>query len=383
MTHRKEVCEMDRLEVRVSITKVLLCLIVVIVPLSVVGLILTQNSDRALDNAIGNNFRTMAQIYSNDVSDFMLDRVHDVMAMSADPVVIQTVANANKSGGTKRATNAVIEKATSNVATGSAQSAAGSGLQNNSASQVLRLRRDLDPRFLRIVATDENGTVVAATYQPSVASYAQNEVWQATFNKGQGAIKIADILYDEFTKAYYVTIGVPISGSSGTAPIGVLSAAVNITSLLSRFQQNQLGNGARVMLVKDDGSIVSGPSADVFAHTQSQEFVAVRDSIGSLEGTQAGWSMPDLRTGPHIVGYANTGLKKNYDNLGWFVVVSQEEHQAAAPIRQLVHFALAMVILGLLMVTLLGVYYYLHRTQRFAHLTEEELPETHGQKATA
>jgi hypothetical protein len=243
---------------------------------------------------------------------------------------------------------------------------------------VLRLRRDLDPRFLRIVATDENGTVVAATYQPSAASYAQNEVWQAAFNKGQGAIKIADILYDEFTKAYYVTIGVPISGSSGTAPIGVMSAAVNITSLLSRFQQSQLGNGARAMLVKDDGSVVSGPSADVFARVPSQEFNAIRDSIGSLEGTQAGWAMPELRTGPYIVGYANTGLKKNYDNLGWFVVVSQEEHQAAAPIRQLEHFAIAMVILGLLMVTLLGVYYYLHRTQKYAHLTEDEFTETHG-----
>jgi preprotein translocase subunit SecG len=89
---------MDRLEVRVSITKVLLCLIVVIVPLSVVGLILTQNSDKALDNSIGNNFRTMAQIYSNEVSEFMLDRVHDVMAMSADPVIIQAVSNANRSG---------------------------------------------------------------------------------------------------------------------------------------------------------------------------------------------------------------------------------------------------------------------------------------------
>ena len=369
---------MDRLEVRVSITKVLLCLIVVIVPLSVVGLILTQNSDKALDNSIGNNFRTMAQIYSNEVSEFMLDRVHDVMAMSADPVIIQAVSNANRSGGNKRPSNAVVEKATSKVATGAVQAATSSSLQSNSAAQVLRLRRDLDPRFLRIVATDENGTVVAATYQPSAASYAQNEVWQAAFNKGQGAIKIADILYDEFTKAYYVTIGVPISGSSGTAPIGVMSAAVNITGLLSRFQQSQLGNGARAMLVKDDGSIVSGPSADVFARVPSQEFNAIRDSIGSLEGTQAGWAMPELRTGPYIVGYANTGLKKNYDNLGWFVVVSQEEHQASAPIRQLEHFAIAMVILGLLMVILLGVYYYLHRTQKYAHLTGDEFAETHG-----
>jgi uncharacterized membrane protein len=40
----------DRLEVRVSITKLLLVLIIVIVPLSIAGLILTERSSNSLDN---------------------------------------------------------------------------------------------------------------------------------------------------------------------------------------------------------------------------------------------------------------------------------------------------------------------------------------------
>ena len=52
---------LDRLEVRVSITKLLVTLIVVIVPLSIVGLILTARSDKALDNTLGNNFKTIAE----------------------------------------------------------------------------------------------------------------------------------------------------------------------------------------------------------------------------------------------------------------------------------------------------------------------------------
>ena len=58
---------MDRLEVRVSLTKVLLILIVVIVPLSIFGLVLTTRSDRSLDNAIGNDYKALAQTYSNEV----------------------------------------------------------------------------------------------------------------------------------------------------------------------------------------------------------------------------------------------------------------------------------------------------------------------------
>ncbi len=338
---------MDRLEVRVSITKLLFSLIVVIVPLSIVGLILTGRSEKSLDNAIGTDLKTMAQLYSEDASQFMLDRVNEVMAMAIDPAMVQAVS---KPGAAP----------------------AGGAMLTNNASQVLRRRRDLDPRLLRVVATDANGTVVAATHNPATSSYAQNELWQAAFNKGQGVIKIGDILFDELTKAYYVTIGVPISDPVSSASIGVLSAAVNISNLLSRFQQSHIANGARALLVNDNGAIVSGPNADAFAHVQSEEFAAVRDSLGSPQGSQNGWATADLPAGRHLVGYANTGLKKNYENLGWVVLVSQEERQATAPTRQLSQFALLMVILGIFMLMLLCVYYYLHRTQKFAHLSEEE-----------
>ena len=76
---------LDRLEVRVSITKILIALIVVIVPLSIVGLILTARSDKALDTAIGNDFKTVADMYSNEVSQFVRDRVADVNIMAAEP----------------------------------------------------------------------------------------------------------------------------------------------------------------------------------------------------------------------------------------------------------------------------------------------------------
>ena len=340
---------MDRVEVRVSITKLLFSLIVVIVPLSIVGLVLTGRSEKSLDNAIGSDLKTMAQLYSEDASQFMLDRVNEVMAMAIDPAIVQAVSKPTSAAP------------------------AGGGMLRNNASQVLRQRRDLDPRLLRVVATDANGTVVAATHNPATASYAQNELWQAAFNKGQGVIKIGDILFDELTKAYYVTIGVPISDPVSSASIGVLSAAVNISNLLARFQQSHIANGARAMLVNENGAIVSGPNADVFSHVQSEEFAILRDSLGSPQGSQNGWLTADLPAGRHLVGYANTGLKKNYENLGWVVLVSQEERQATAPTRQLSQFALLMVILGIFMLMLLCVYYYLHRTQKFAHLSEEEI----------
>jgi Cache domain len=359
---------LDRLEVRISITKVLIALIVVIVPLSIVGLILTARSDKALDTAIGNDFKTIADMYSNEVSQFVRDRLAEVNIMAAEPTLIDAVSAADRKAGAQPGTAASSQTGTDKAAKAGGAGAAGKGISGSNASELLRRRREMDPRFLGILATDQSGTVVAASQKQTRASLAQEPDWQAAYGDGKGAVKIGGILFDEFTKSYYVYMNVPIFDPASTRCVGVLAAAVNISSVLSRFQQAQIANGARVQLVSDDGSIISAPNADVFAHLKSQEFDAVRESLGSVQGRQTGSLTTSLASGQHIIGFADTGLKQHYDNLGWIVIVSQEEHQAAAPIRQVEHFALLMVILGLLMVTLLCVYYYLHRTQKFSDI---------------
>ncbi len=336
----------DRLEVRVSITKLMLALMIVIVPLSIIGLVLTQRSDKSLDNAVGSNFKTMAQLYADQVSQFMRERVTDAGILASNPAVVSSVSAAS---GAK-------------------------GALDQNASLILRQHKSLDPRFLSIVVTDANGNVVASSQRPSQMSYAQDANWQAAYNNGQGATRISDIVDDAMTKAYYVTIGVPITQQSGQTA-GVLNAAVNITDVLAPFRQNQIASGARAALVNEDGVVVSGPNGDVFARVKSPEFDFVRDALGSNQGSQTGWLTANLSRGPYLVGFAGTGLKQHFPNLGWVVTVSQEEHQAAAPIRQLEHFALGMVILALFMLTLLCVYYYLHRAQKFSYMEDDAASE--------
>jgi methyl-accepting chemotaxis protein len=352
----------DRFEVRLSITKLLIVLIIVIVPLSIVGFVLTERSDRSLDNAIGSDYKALAQNYSTDVADYMRDRVADVNAMAADSSVLAAVSGhaAGKTGG-------ATARASMNV----------------SASEFLRQRTILDPRFLGVVVTDANGNVVASAGQPSRNDYSQDEFWQAVYNKGQGAVKVSDILDNELKKAYYVNVGFPINDSAGNL-IGVLSAAVNISPMLSRFQQNEIGNGAQAALVDENGLIVSAPNTDVFARAKSAQFDSVHDAMSSTPGQQAGWTMAMVRNAPYVVGYAGAGTQRHLDNtnLNWVVLVSQRESVAAAPIRGLERFALIMVILGIFMLTLLFVYWYLHRQQSFEDI-EQRTEEGTGRAAAA
>lgn len=352
---------MDRLEVRVSLTKVLLVLIVVIVPLSIVGLVLTERSDRSLDNSIANDFKSMAQLYSNQVSTYMRDRVADAIILASNPVI---VGAASGHGG---------QAAPAQAHAASATTGQGGGMLNSGASQLLRFRRTQDPRFLALTVTDQNGNVVAASQEPLKTNYAQDANWQAAYNNGQGKPRISDIVAEEFTKQDYVNVAVPVNDQASGTTIGVLNAAVNVTPLLTEFQKGSLGSGARAELINEDGTIISAPNTDVFARAKSADFDALRDQLGTLQATQAGAQKTTLATGPYLIGFAGTGLKQLSDNLGWFVLVIQEEHQAAAPIRELVRFALIMVILALFMLTLLCVYYFLHRTQKFGYDTA--LPE--------
>lgn len=359
---------MDRLEIRVSLTKVLLILIVVIVPLSIVGLVLTENSDRSLDNAIGNDFKSIAQLYSNQASQYIRDRVADVIVLASNPVIVSAASGHPEAPASGHSGLAL------------AGGGGAGGMLNSNASQLLRFRRTQDPRFLALTLTDQNGNVVAASQQPAKTAYAEDAGWQSVYNNGQGKPRVGNILDDEFTKQYYANVGVPVNDQASGATLGVLTAAVNVTPLLNDFK-GYVGNGARVELVNENGLIVSAPNADVFAQNKSQAFDAVRDSLGPI-ATQTGAQKANLPHGPYLIGYAGSGLKQLSDNLGWIVLVSQDEHQATAPIRQLVHFALIMVILALFMLTLLCVYYFLHRTQRFEDI-EGAVPVESPQARTA
>jgi len=362
---------LDRFEVRVSIQKVLLGLVLVIVPLSIVGLVLTTRSDSALDASIGSHLKTMAQMYSNNLSHEVSDRVSAVKLIAADPGVVEAVTAANRAyqNQNEAAISDKLDKAEKTWETPQAAPAVKS-LLTSKPSETLRHYHEMDQQMLRITVTDERGVPIAATAKPSRYTLTTFGPWQSVYNGGKGAVSISNILFDEPTKAYFVDIGVPVTEAGTGQLAGVALASVNISPLLASFQQDTIGNGWKAYLVNSDGTVVSGPRTDVFARARSDEFAAIGDSLGSLEGRQTGYVTADLQSGRHIVGFSDTGLDKTYKNLAWTVLISQDEHEATAPIRSLSLFAIVMVVLALFMVTLLAVYYALHRKQQFADIEE-------------
>jgi hypothetical protein len=369
----------DTLEIRISLQKLLIGLVLIIVPLSVVGLYLTSEAETSLKQTIGAHFRSIAQTEGTATSQFINDRVLDVAALARNSAVVDaTTAQRARKGLDDAAITARVGKIESTWETPQVDPWV-KEILSSPTSQVLRHHREVEPRILKIVVADETGATVAATDKP-LHYVQQNEVyWRAVYAEGRGGIYVSEIRYDDQTKANYLEVGAPVLEAGTGRFIGAVNALVDVSSLLSRFQREEIGQTARIMLVRDDGAVISAPNMDPSLRLKSDEYATVHDVLGTPQGRQAGYVVASMRGGNRIVGFADTGLKRAYPNLGWLILVSQDEREALAPLLGLGHFAFLMVVLALLMLTLLTVYFFLHRRQQFENLevqAAEEAPKS-------
>ena len=165
-------------------------------------------------------------------------------------------------------------------------------------------------------------------------------------------MNVTGVRFVEPTGSNYIGIGVPVLEPGTGRFIGAVSASVDVSSLFSLLDQQQIGRSGRVLLVNGDGTVISAPNVTAAMKLKSEEFLAVRDALGTVEGRQTGYVSAAMKNGSRLVGFAETDLAKAYPNLGWLVLVSQDQQETLAPVLTLVQFALLMVVFGLLMLTL-------------------------------
>jgi hypothetical protein len=353
-------------DVHISLQRLLTGLIIVIVPLSVLGLYLTSKSDTNLRQAVGTQLKTFAQTDAAIASQFIIDRVVDVRALAEEPAVVDAVTTANRGYGriSKDAITGRLEKIAQRWDTAEVAPLVKEILSSRAAGW-LRRQREVNPRLLKVIAVDEVGAAVAATDKPVHYTQTDRDYWAAIYAGGQGAVNVTGVRFDEPTGSNYIGIGVPVLEPGTGRFIGAVSALVDVSSLFSLLNQQQVGRSGSVLVVSGDGTVISAPNVTPTLKLKSEEFLAVRDALATVEGRQTGYVTATMKNGSRLVGFAETGLAGTYPNLGWLILVSQDQQEALAPLLTLGQFALLMVVFGMLMLTLLGVYFFLHQQEQF------------------
>jgi hypothetical protein len=329
-------------------------------------------SDRSLEATIGSHFNAIAGSTAAEVSQFIHERVIDVGLLAAEPLVVEAAASANKSylGMNDAAIAAKIEKIDKAWNTPAADPFVNEMLSSR-VSRWLRRFHELDPRILRITVTDAKGATIAATHKTWDYFQADEEYWQNIYAQGRGALSLTDILYDEVTKANYIGIGVPVVEEGSNRFIGTMDVLVDVSAVSAVAYRSPIAPTARIQLVKDDGTVIAAPQVTLSMKLKSDEYAAVRDSMSTLTERQTGYIVARFRGGgSQLIGFADTGLKQYYRNLGWVVLVCQDTNQAFTAVRLVDRVISFVSVLGLAMVTLLVAYFALHRKLPFAEIGE-------------
>ena len=374
----------DTFEFRVAFRKLLIGLLVTVVPISLAALYAVSESARSLHQTIGSHYTTLAESTASQVTQFIHGQVIEVGLMAANPAVVDAVTAANRSyqGMSDAAISEKIQRAEDIWLTPRADALV-SPILGSQASQSLRRYLQIDPIFLRITVTDNKGATVAATHKTIDYFQADEEYWRSIYAEGRGSVSLTDVSYDVVTKNNYIGIGVPIIEPDTGLFLGTLDALIEVSGLFPIVRRAEVGPGGRALLVKDDGTVISGPRTTLAMSLKSEEYNALVDASKNTAGRRSGYllaNFPDR--GETLIAFADTGLREDFNNLGWLVLVSQPADQAFAPINTTQQLIMLIAFLGLAAVVVLGVYFALHRKTEVEE-TEQEFHPGHPSEVSS
>ncbi|HXJ85206.1 MAG TPA: cache domain-containing protein [Candidatus Binatia bacterium] len=365
---------LDSLEFRTSLKNLLVTLIVILVPLTVFGFYVALQGDDHIRQTSGENFRALTLTAAESTSQFIADRVKDLSVIANAPDAIETVASANRQyqSLSEDATSAKVAAIEQDWETAKADAMAQKILTSDQARHLRRLR-DLNPALLKITIADVMGSTVAATDRPARYSLNDPDLWRQLAAGGRGAIRMSDLRYDDQNRLYYLSIAYPILQEGTGRFIGAVTATVDLSPLFVQLNRHQIGRTGRLFLVRDDGSVIEGAGITPLMNIKSEEYAAVHDALGSLRGRQTGYLYATLSNGQsYLIGFADTGLREAYPALSWTVLASQEAREVTGPVHNMIVFALLLMIIAFLMLSLLAAYVVLHTKQR---LEDIEAPQ--------
>lgn len=363
----------DRYELRIPLRRLLTGMMLTVIPICAIGLIVVSRAGQSLDRHWGHYFRTIAEFTASEVAMFFHERVLAVGTLAADPLLVDTVkqANARYAGLSEQAIGDRISQIEREWNTPKGEMHA-RPILSNAASRLMVRWRDRDRRFLRLTLTDKQGAVVAATHKTLDYFQADEDFWQAIYAQGRGAAHMTDILYDDVTKSYYVGLGVPVMDEETNTFIGALDALIEVSSIFPLLHRLDLGPTSRMLLVKADGTVIHGPNINLAMNVKSAEFMAAQESMAAGPSRWPGYVIAPLPGGEQtIIGYASPGLQESFPNLNWTVLVAQNTREAFAPTQGVLRLLYLMILAGLAAVTLLAMYFAVHRRREYTHLAPE------------
>lgn len=223
-----------------------------------------------------------------------------------------------------------------------------SSVTNNAITKYLKDFIKQNPQEVEVFVTDIKGLNVAMTDRTSDFWQADEGWWQSAYAEGKGSAYIADVEYDESTKAYAMNIGVPVYDQSNRV-IGILRGTLDVSSLIKTLGSVKVGETGNATLIDANGIILYNQDQALIMKPANEEIMAL------FASGQKGWTKGvDLQGDQAILAYSQlTG--EIAQKLHWNILMVQDQ----AEINKTIITSLIMSFVAALVVIILGIFFTL------------------------
>ncbi len=319
--------------------------------------------NRAIENILGANFKELAfetseradnyiehhieesqfLASSSDISSVLKKRVERYSHMTPSEIK-KEIDTIEKDWKNKKPSDPVLSK-----------------ILNNQASEFMRVSNVEGASNIEggeeelihyiIMLTDNYGALVAATDKPEKYSFAKEDWWKNSYNKGDGRLYIPGITFNDSVNEYSFDIITPVKDHGRT--LGIILMAHKVKKFFDAVTSVKVGKTDHTMLVSSDGVVQFCPVLPIKSHTVTTQLTdkVFKDNAGWTP-TYADIHYSGRRS---LTGHAPIKLTfslgpPSFGGNKWYIITSQNPVETYAPVSALLKWV---AILGSLTVGLL------------------------------
>ncbi|HFQ93049.1 MAG TPA: GAF domain-containing protein, partial [Anaerolineae bacterium] len=339
---------------RTKLIAIAITLVVITVLLTTVAV--NAITRRELTKQLNQEFKTVSQSQAAAVSKLLGQQVSVLQALSLDSTLRNLVYNqdVNYSGSEEEILNEILNLDMQWVSSPN-DAAIISRSMNNAATSTLLAFQYAFPEHLDMLVADQYGAIAGSTYQAPRYYLGDEAWWQVAYNDGQGGVYIGEPEFDPAVGAVTLPIAVPIYTADTNSVLGVLHTSYSLDQLLALLEiSDELGEGSEVDLLFGDQALhYEGGHHEEDGQYHLQPVDADSAVLEYLRQNPGESLVADVEEIPSLITIApvtTDSYVPAVDELGWSVLVHQDQTTAFAAIagqrRVSIVLGLAAVVIG-------------------------------------
>jgi diguanylate cyclase (GGDEF)-like protein/PAS domain S-box-containing protein len=279
-------------------------LLIALLPLGLISVVGLSSSKHLLEETTGSNFKSIAFEKTRAIDYILEAKIKEAKTLASHPFVIEAVSKANTaySGMLETQIREMIGKIDEEwIDSGKDSSVVQRILGNELSSFLNKYRKTAPIQYADLFITDRYGTTIATTEMLSDYYQADEEWWQASFNKGKGALFIDDRGFDESVQTIVLGITVPVANDGKV--IGILKIHFKLDNILSIISGINLDEDEAVYLMRSQGTLIASSPG---WHHNEEELNSYFEIAVAANGQ--GWSNGLYHGKETFIGFASVAM---------------------------------------------------------------------------